>query len=265
MAMTIIRFFFTIFCLLFFVNVNAQNIANSNLLNAVGFKNKLEQNSNSDEVINKLGKVRKIKKHYLTASDIKIDIYGPLRGYSQITFEKENGLFKGYEFTLGIIGAGLNKHFEYPDTTFTLGKNRKGQFGFFLAAGYKFYKIPIFETYTRKQVNQLQGAYIRPTLYFGHYKENRIAYKINSIYKEERPFTTFLALQAEFGKQWVVTNKWLIDIYWGLGYSIDDKKYYNTSYFEQNTISAYNYCNNRLGRSPGISFTVGLKTGLLIK
>ncbi len=44
---------------------------------------------------------------------IKVDFLGPLIGYSQISFEKSTGIGKGYEVTLGIIGAGKNQRFDY--------------------------------------------------------------------------------------------------------------------------------------------------------
>jgi hypothetical protein len=63
----------------------------------------------------------------------------------------------------------------------------------------------------------------------------------------------------------VFLKKYLVEGYCGLGYCVDNKRYYSSSYFEQNTVSAFNYCNDRIGRSPGISFTVGIKTGLLLR
>jgi hypothetical protein len=98
----------------------------------------------------------------------------------------------------------------------------------------------------------------------GKYKENRIARIAPREYALERPTTTFLALQLEFGKEWVVAKKSVLDIYWGIGYGLDNKKYYSTSYYDFNTTTAYNYCNNRLGRSPGLSFSFGIKCGLLL-
>jgi len=196
---------------------------------------------------------------------IKIDVFGPIRGYSQITYEKVTSPFKGYELSLGIIGLGRNKQFPYSDTVISSGINHQSQFGFFLSAGYKFSKLPLFETEEKRATHIMQGAYVRPIFYVGEYKENRIEYVKRNVYRLQRPTTTFAALEAEFGKQWIVKNKVPIDIYCGLGYCIDNKNYYRGTYYNLITTSAFNYCNDRIGKSPGISFTFGIKTGILIK
>jgi hypothetical protein len=72
-------------------------------------------------------------------------------------------------------------------------------------------------------------------------------------------------VQLEAGKQWVFSDKILLDIFSGLGYAFDNKKdsYGYDSYYDNTT--AFNYANSRLGRSPGLGFTFGIKVGLLIK
>ena len=115
----------------------------------------------------------------------------------------------------------------------------------------------------------MQGTYAKPILYFGHYKENLLEDKGNGNYVVGNQQVTFGALQIELGKQWVFSDKVLLDIYFGLGYGIDNKKdsfqdsYTGYNYYE-NT-SAFNYANARLGESPGLSTTFGIKLGWLIK
>jgi hypothetical protein len=80
----------------------------------------------------------------------------------------------------------------------------------------------------------------------------------------ETQHVTFGALQIELGHQWVFSDKFLLDLYWGFGYGVDNKKddyYYGTDKSEE----AFNYANARLGTSPGFSFTFGVKCGFLIK
>ncbi len=196
---------------------------------------------------------------------IKLDVFGPTRGYSQITYEKVLAPYRGYELSLGIIGLGKNEAFPYSDTVITPPKDHQSQFGFFVSAGYKFNKLPIFETSERGDVPIMQGAYARPIIYLGDYQENRIEISPRKKYSLQRPTTTFAALEVEFGKQWVVKNKIPIDIYGGFGYCVDNKNYYSGSYYNFTTTSAFNFCNDRIGKSPGISFTFGIKTGLLIR
>ena len=191
--------------------------------------------------------------------NIKVDVFGPLRGYSQITYEKMLAPRKSYEITVGFIGLGRNQSFPYSDTVVSSSPTYKSQLGFFLAAGYKFSKLPVFELGAKGPTHVMQGAYAKPI------DENRIERINDHKYQSARPTTTFAALQIELGKQWIIKNKALIDIYGGFGYCIDNKGYYSTSYWDLTTTSAFNYCNDRIGKSPGISFTFGIKTGLLIR
>ncbi len=88
---------------------------------------------------------------------IKIDLLGPLIGYSQISFEKSTGVGKGYEVTLGVIGAGKNQRFNYYSNNVQIEK--RSQFGISAAFGYKFNKLPDF-LFGRTRLNHLmQGGY----------------------------------------------------------------------------------------------------------
>ncbi len=194
---------------------------------------------------------------------IKVDFFGPLLGYSQISFEKSTGVGKSYEVGLCIIGAGKNSVLDYYDNT--LRNVRHNQFGFAGSIGYKFNKWPDFLFGRSRFTHLMQGAYAKPVLYVGNYSENRVVYKQNSQYVMERPNVTFGALQIELGKQWVFGDKVLLDLYWGFGYGFDNKKNGNGYYYYDDDTSAYNYLNARLGRTPGFSVTGGLKIGLLIK
>jgi hypothetical protein len=192
---------------------------------------------------------------------IKIDFLGPLMGYSQISYEKSTGVGKSYELTLGVIGAGKTQVLEYYDNQLRLA--RKNQFGISVAAAYKFSKLPDFLFRGTRFTHLMQGAYAKPVVYLGNYSENRIAYKGNNQYELERQNVTFGALQVELGKQWVFGDRFLIDVYWGLGWGADNKK--TNGYWFQNNSTAYNYINARVGRSPGFSSSFALKLGLLIK
>lgn len=193
--------------------------------------------------------------------NIKIDFLGPLLGYSQITYEKSTGVGKSYELTLGIIGAGKNQVINYYDYQFRT--ERRNQFGISAAAGYKFSKLPDFLFGRTRFTHLMQGGYARPVVYLGNYSENRIIYKANNQSVLERQNITFGALQVELGKQWVFGDKFLIDLFWGLGWGFDNKK--GNGYLYDDNLAAYNYINARLGRSPGFSSTFGIKTGLLFK
>lgn len=196
---------------------------------------------------------------------IKFDFLGPLLGYSQISFERSTGVGKGYELSLGIIGAGKSARIDYFD--YTLYSVKRNQFGMFVSGGYKFSKLPDFILFGKSRFTHvMQGTYVKPIAYAGNYSENRLIWKASNTYEVGKQNVTFGALQVEVGRQWVFNDKFLLDIYEGIGYGFDNKKDsygYNNGYMD-NT-SAYNYANARLGRSPGLSYTFAIKLGLLIK
>jgi len=196
---------------------------------------------------------------------IKIDFFGPLLGYTYVSYEKNTSVGKSYEFGVGIIGLGKSAIIDegYYFNNQQLQETRRKQFGVFASAGYKFSKLPDFLWGRTRFSHLMQGSYVKPNLYLGTYSENRFANKGNQQYVVERQNVAFAALQLEFGQQWVFGDKLLIDGFWGLGYGMDNKK--STSAFNDSETSAYNYANARIGNSPGVSFTFGLRAGLLIK
>jgi len=199
---------------------------------------------------------------------IKLNFLSPLYGYTEIGFEKSTGVGRGYEFSLGIIGLGKSETLEYY--TNQLETIKKGQAGVFISGGYKFGKLPDFIIFGKtKMTHLMQGTYAKPILYFGHYKENQIVDKGNSTYEVGKQNITFGALQVELGHQWVFSDKFLMDLYWGFGYGADNKKdayqYTGTGYYDTDGAAAFNYANARAGNSPGFSLTFGLKLGWLIK
>jgi hypothetical protein len=195
---------------------------------------------------------------------IKIDFLGPLLGYTQVSFERSTGVGKGYELSLGVIGAGKSSRIDYYDYNFQ--NVRRNQFGFFASGGYKFGKLPDFILFGKTSLTHvMQGTYIKPIAYVGNYSENRVIQKANNTYEVGKQNVTFGALEVELGRQWVFGDKFVLDIYEGLGYGFDNKKdSYQYGIYLDNT-SAYNYANARLGRSPGLSYTFAIKLGLLIK
>ncbi len=246
-----------------FVDEEYRSINNDQLTYPFGINclsNTTSENSSTTANRNDISKKRKQARNC-----IKIDFFGPIRGYTQITYEHLVNRNSGYELTLGVIGAGINKTLKYFDTITAFQGEKRKQFGLYFSGGYKFGKVKLFNTKELSETHIMQGLYVKPTVYFGRYAENRVAFKGPRKYALERPQTSFAAIQIEFGKEWVISKKAVIDIYWGLGYSVDDKKYYTGSYFISNTTTAFNYSNDRIGRSPGISFTFGIKSGLLFK
>ncbi len=203
---------------------------------------------------------------------IKINLFSPLYGSTDITFEKTNKVGNSFEITFGIIGAGKSdiiSNYYYNGVSSVTEEIKKNQFGFFASYGHKFIRQPTFTYGASKLTHVLQGKYIRPVFYLGNYSENLMAYKGNTAasYVKERQNVTFAAVQLEFGKQWVFNGKVLLDSFFGLGYAIDNKKqnYYNSLYNDSYDGSAFNYAVARVGKSPGLAFSFGVKIGMLVK
>ena len=227
-----------------------------NTISKIVYQNGREENFVNDikDPENYLGQLRRA---------VKFDFLAPLIGYSQFSYEQSTGVGKSYEVSLGIIGLGKSTQLGYYDNT--LKNVKRKQAGLFASAGYKFNKWPDFLFGRTRFTHIMQGAYVKPVFYLGHYSENRVIYKnATSNYVVDKQKVTFGALQIEFGKQWVFGEKFLMDLYWGLGYGADNKNK-NADLYYSDESSAFNYANARLGKSPGFSATFGLKAGLLIK
>jgi len=200
---------------------------------------------------------------------IKLNFFSPLYGYTEIGFEKNVSPGKGYEVSLGILGAGKSGTLTFYNNQ--LGEVKRNPRGAFITAGYKFGKLPDFIFFGRtKATHIMQGTYVKPVVYLGAYSENIIVEKSNSVSEVDRQNVTFGALQLELGKQWVLGETILLDIYSGLGFGFDNKENsyqfdnYGYTYRNEN-FGAFNYANARAGRTPGLSFTFGVKLGMMLK
>lgn len=191
---------------------------------------------------------------------IKINFLAPLLGYSQFSFEKSVSPLKSYELGVGIIGAGKNTQIDYY---WVDGKSfRRNALGVFLESGYKFNKLPNFLSKGTRMSHIMQGTYVKPTATLGFYSDNALNYKTGNPVLEKRN-NLFGAIILNFGRQWVFGDKFLIDLYYGLGYAFDNvKSDYNNDYSE--TIFNH-FVIQKAGPGANLGLSGGLKVGLLIK
>src|SRR5215467_10220757 len=109
---------------------------------------------------------------------IKLNFLSPLYGYTEIGFERSTGVGRGFELSLGIIGLGKSETLQYDYSAPQVGTIKRGQAGVFISGGYKFGKLPDFIIFGKTKMSHLmQGTYVKPILYFGHYKENQVIEK----------------------------------------------------------------------------------------
>jgi hypothetical protein len=192
---------------------------------------------------------------------LKINFLAPLLGYTQLNFEHNLQPGRGYELSLGIIGLGKRQELErvysansQPNTT----RYREAK-GLFLGGGYKFSKLPDFVNKGVKYTHVLQGTYVKPEVILGLYGQNNIRST-----QGDKETIAFGGLLINLGKQLVLGDALLLDIYGGLGYALDNRSN------EQTTPEYYynDYVGNHFalitGEDTGLGITGGLKIGLLL-
>lgn len=216
------------------------------------------------------GRVEKFKLSYKDPQNyegqlrkaIKINFLAPLLGYSQFSFEKSISPLKSYELGLGIIGAGKNYQI---DQYYINGQNqpyKRNAFGGFVEAGYKFNKLPNFFNRGVRMTHIMQGSYVKPTATLGFYSDNALNYKTGNPVLEKRN-NLFGAIIVNLGHQWIFGDKFLLDLYYGLGYAFDNSKDNYDNYYSD---GIYNhFVIQKAGYGANLGVSGGIKVGLLIK
>ena len=167
---------------------------------------------------------------FRSASVLKLNIFAPLLGYSQFSWEKPIGHLRSIEFGLGVIGAGKNLHIQrrplFSLDRFGANNYRPGhrnQFGGFFEFGYKFIvRINSIEISPKNisAVSNLKGPYIKPSFIIGAYSFNQ--FRNDSTAATIRRHHHFGALLLNLGYQWVFTSKIVFELYMGGGAEIDN-------------------------------------------
>ncbi len=193
---------------------------------------------------------------------IKVNFLAPLLGYAQFSFEKSVSPLKSYELGFGIIGAGKNYQIDNFYTNGTYQPYKRNAFGGFIDAGYKFNKFQNFFNRGAIMSHVMQGTYIKPTATFGYYTDNAINYKTGTPVVEKRN-NVFGAVILNFGHQWVFGEKFLVDVYYGLGYAFDNRG--SNDYNNYVTSGDSHFVVLKAGPGANLGFSGGLRVGWLIK
>ena len=136
---------------------------------------------------------------------IKTAFLSPLTGVTAFSYERALKPGRSMEFTLSLIGLGFNN----PEDAVGLG----------LKAGYKFIRSPDHFIRGMRYAHILKGGYVKPELSFARYT---LRSKNEDVVKA--------ALMVNLGKQWIFSDVFLVDIYFGFGYGmttsqIEDPEY----------------------------------------
>ena len=163
-----------------------------------------------------------------SASVLKMNVFAPLLGYSQFSWEKYTGHHSSLELGLGIIGAGKNLHIEHRSIlspNFNYRPDHRNQFGGFFELGFKFVKRNKAIKFSGNGfgiINSFEGAYIKPSFIMGAYSFNQ--FSNDSIATKIRRHHSFGALLLNVGDEWAIGRRLLFEVYIGGGAEVDNVK-----------------------------------------
>jgi hypothetical protein len=200
---------------------------------------------------------------------IKINFLSPLLGYTQFNFEHNLRPGRSYELSLGIIGLGKKQEVGYYSGSSSSATTYRDQAGVFIGGGYKLSKMPDYVSGKERYSHVMQGFYAKPEIILGDYSQNMLkrtstSGSISSSVVKKNVF--FGALMINVGKQWVLGDLMLIDVYGGLGYAVDNLHPNNSS--DAETFNEADYIGNHFAivsaAESGIGLSGGFKVGILL-
>ncbi len=192
---------------------------------------------------------------------IKVNFLSPQIGYFQVSYEQNIKPGTSFEIDLSVLGAGRNIGIGQVYETNQYVQAKRGAFGIALGGGYKFNKLPNYISRGTRYAHIMQGIYAKPIVTLGVYKENYIPALVNNNILKKRT-VVYGTLGLDLGKQWVFGDKFLLDIFFNLGYMADNKKADESRFSD---VISNNFTGTRFGTGAGFSFNSGIKLGFLLK
>lgn len=182
-----------------------------------------------------------------TKNAIKFNFLAPIMGFMEFDYERSVKPEQSWTAGLAIIGLGYQ----------TFGVEAVGVA---LSGGYRFYRSPDYYVRNMKYAHILKGSYIMPKIKMSLINAKLDHYEYNYITYEEynRPVDKNIAslnLMITGGKQWVFSNRFLIDWSVGLGYSFSNLK--NNDYYEYSQIGLL------YGAGSNMTYSSSIKIGYL--
>jgi hypothetical protein len=136
---------------------------------------------------------------------IKMAFLSPLTGTTSFSYERALKPGRSMEFTLSLIGLGFNN----PENAAGIG----------LKAGYKFIRSPDHYIRGMRYAHILKGGYVKPEFSFARYD---LRTKNEEVIKA--------ALMVNLGKQWIFSDVFLLDLYFGVGYGMTTSRIEDPEY-----------------------------------
>jgi opacity protein-like surface antigen len=137
---------------------------------------------------------------------IKLSFLSPILDAPTLSYEHSIQPGQSVEFGLGVIGAGLTEVYDQAD-------------GVILKAGYKFISRPEYYQSQFRYAHLLKGSYIKPELTFVHYSYSDELVGSDAHNHDQ---VTLINFGIVGGKQWVFQDRFLLDIFGGIGIGLGD-------------------------------------------
>lgn len=171
----------------------------------------------------------------------KFHFFSPLTGATAFSYERSVRPGRSFEVGLGIIGLGNEEAIS------------KESDGFHINVGYKFIKDPDFYIKGMKYAHILKGSYFKPELAISSYSYiDKGSYDETSARKGNVLMGAFI---LNIGKQWVFSDRFLVDWFVGAGYGVGDNSEYE--------YNGYHYGFSGGDKDFPMVFKAGIKVGLL--
>lgn len=193
---------------------------------------------------------------------VKVNFLAPLLGFTRLNFEHSLRPGRAYELSLGIVGLGKRQELWTQSNSSTIIYRKAS--GVFLAGGYKLSKLPDFVNKGAKYSHVLQGTYIMPELSFGVYDQNFVRSSRANIPVINRETIVFGGLLVNLGKQWVLGELLLVDLFGGVGYALDNRNRTRGNSESYDSDFVGNHFALTSGADSGFGINGGFKIGILI-
>jgi len=142
---------------------------------------------------------------------IKFGLFSPLVTTFQFGYERSIKPGQSIEVTVGIIGFGADPAEINPG-------------GAYLKAGFKFINSPDYYIKGMRYSHILKGGYAKPELVFSFFSRDIPTYNFYGESRKNRENVAAAALMINLGKQWIYSDVFLIDIFFGVGFGISNSK-----------------------------------------
>ncbi len=170
-----------------------------------------------------------------------IDVVSPLQDFVRVSYDRVIKPGLSYELAASFIGLDegriLAQSGLYDQNTGQYNVYKElyqGTRGFRLEGGVKAIRLPNFVNGRVRYRHLLQGSYFKPWLAI----ENVSQKYVDSVFFDQntgrpdwtesrRAYTAF-NIGTDFGRSWVARNRFLVDVYFGIGYSLSNFKKINT-------------------------------------